>query len=407
MEKIIPGKVKIIYNESFELPLVFPTDLKGITKIKRDRLIRMAGLESEEDPNFKEIVLENSGFKISFLDNPGRRSWIKDAGRGIYLVLICLYHPSIEKKFIVYIELKNFMEILPMIEVSDGDISGTFCLEEKTHISGTCGVSLLPEDPEIKKKKEFNLTIESTKGTTKWKPGYVYVFKNRSRILYLGEATLSKPYKNYSYFESCGGYPVVTSWGYSIEGYEINSKIFVPLDNFPDDTWEIQLNHLKGSGISNFLENWLDKIGTENTPKYRLGKYSKSKAAVEYEKFLEDDGIGENLGDLLSSILVARYFKIKAPKSIDSFIPDIKLSDVDDQTKSDIVADLVCGLQKLAMSKYIPKPSSPSDLIQSLDKYNPSYYTADWIRSYYYLLKNIGKEELKKLIETKFNEIIN
>ena len=403
MEKIIPGKVKIIYNDADEFPLVYPMDVKKVTKVKRDKLIRYTGLKYS-DPNIKEIILENSGFKISFLDQPGkRRSWIKDGGRGNLLILICLYHPSIEKKFSVYVEVNNFMEILPTVETSRGNISGTFCLEEKSYISGVCGVSLLPEDHETKKEKEFNLTVESLKRTTIWKPGYIYVLENRSRILYLGETTLAK-YTGRDIFKGLGygGTSIISPYSYNrIDCYE-SQKVFVPIDNIPDDTWEIQLNLFKGFSISNFLEGWLDKIGTDNYFNYRLGKCAKSKVAVQYEKFLEDDRIGENLGDLLSTILATKF------KNTFPIIPDIKLSDIDnDQIKDSIILDLVDGLGRLIRSKFISRPISYSDLIQNIETTNFHGFKLAYIRSYYYLRKNLKKEELEKLIESKFNDIIN
>lgn len=289
--------------------------------------------------DLEELTIENKGFRLFLLSDQNIPSFRRVGGVEItYLEIKNDQLDNTRARYYIPVSVFDLIKILNKSRyIIDGEISGSYSLD----INGTTATPVLedPLDDEYKKSVEFGKLLATSKKTTKWIPGHLYVTTSGSKILYLGDINRDdilvlrnrwgsdRDYR-FRLFANIFQTELIEKLNSHnknmliIEGISINESL-------PNS---FNFNSYKGSSISDFIDNYINKYIVPKSNYYccsSSGNFSiivnKPLSGIDLGEFLvqEITDLGEKLKDIASISLKNDL--------IYGFLPDLIKGDLRDK----------------------------------------------------------------------------
>ena len=282
-------------NNRFYLNFVNKVKNPNMTTAGINRTImfnRRAGINKEGD--LTQICIKNEKFKLRLPEDNGSNATYRDQGQDlITLELISDQLDNSLATFCILVNIKSFYNLLREIKsIKGGVLAGNYCLDIQDR--GLLDIVLEnPSDKEYKEARNVGKTLSTSKLTSKWKPGHVYLLKTREKVLYVGEVRnivakmdywSPRRYSSFpifantyddKYFRFIGDY----SYTMVIEGAFINgSKNSIDMEKY------------KGYSIREFLRSYLNnKVIPSGSYQKAFSVWYGPKVAVDLGEYLEVD----------------------------------------------------------------------------------------------------------------------
>lgn len=308
----IPFKVSCIIPKSRLKDNEFGIIIGFVDSKKRSNLSTLyKRLDRYKKEDLEEVTFENKGFRLFLSSDQNIPICRHISGLDItYLEIKNDHLDNTRARYYIPISLYSLIKLLNNSKyIVDGEISGSYSLD----INGTTATPILenPLDEEYKKSVEFGKLLATSKKTTKWIPGHLYITNSGSKILYLGDIRRediliirnrwgSDKETKFSLFANIFQTELIDKLNSHnknmliIEGNSIDESL-------PDS---FKINSYKGSSISEFMNDYINKYIVPKS-KYYYGFsviVNKQLSGIDLGEFLVQDVIdpAEKLKDIAS-----------------------------------------------------------------------------------------------------------
>lgn len=229
---------------------------------------------------------------------------------------------SVPYNIITPVRVNNFVDMISQCRyISNGDVHGNFVYRGSQNY-----YQYRPEDSNLLENLRRTELLSENRKTTSLEAGHIYIMKDKTRILYLGQLKESRE-NNRGVSRSDDGSSFFTTYMTGIKYQTYYSDLFINLDvmdrksYYTDKCLSEFIDSQKGTTISEFIPKWLEFYeGTKEDMDHCLlySWIAATGSGIDQGEFLKNDN--PELADLLGDLCLGRLEKALSEKDKDRTI---------------------------------------------------------------------------------------
>lgn len=272
----------------------------------------------KEEDIYTEII-KNKDIELYILPEQERVYYDRD-----YCVYIGVKFPDLKVSYDIVTPVRSniFIDIVSQCRyISDGKIHGSFIYRGFQNY-----YQYRPEDDNLLENLRRTNLVSETRKTTSLVPGHIYIMKDKTKILYLGNLNESRE-NNRGVSKSDNSISFFTTHMTGVKYQTYQSDLFINLDiidrrsYYSDGCFLEFIDSQKGVSISEFIPKWLEfyegtKEDISNCIYYNW--IAATGSGIDQGEFLKNDN--PELARLLGDLCVVRLNKALEEKDKDHII---------------------------------------------------------------------------------------